>query len=146
MRRLSPASPYRRFFSYRRTLSDAQAARFAQVDAHERLAIVTERATAAGPAIIGVVHRDVNPHERHTASAAMVVEDRYHHAGLGRALLQCLLDAARPQGVTCIEGDVLTENHPMLAFLRHSQFPMTTVRTGSELHVRADIALPANPT
>lgn len=140
VQRLSPASRYRRFFSARRWLPAAEAARFAQVDARTRLAIVAERATPAGPELIGVVRCDVvSPDKPHTASMAIVVEDRFHRTGLGRALLQQLIAAARAQGITRLVGDVLTENAPMLAFLREAVFPTTLERRGAEIHFTGEL-------
>lgn len=107
--RLTPETRYRRFFSHRRTLPAAEALHFAQVDAQTRLAIVAERPTPAGPELIGVARCDVvDPDTPQTASVAMVVEDQFQHAGLGRALLHALVAAARRQGITRFEGDVLT--------------------------------------
>jgi acetyltransferase len=140
VQRLSPETRYRRFFSHRRTLPAAAAARFAQVDAHARLAIVAERPTPAGPELIGVARCDVvDPAAPQTASVAMVVEDRFQHAGLGRALLRVLVAAARAQGITRFAGDVLTENHPVLAFLRDAGFPVTLTGHGAELHFTGEI-------
>ncbi len=140
VQRLSAATRYRRFFSHRRTLPDAEAAQFADVDARTRLAIVAERATPAGPELIGVARCDVvDPAVPQTASLAMVVEDQFQHAGLGRALLQALVVATRDQGITRFEGDVLTDNHPVLAFLRDAGFPVTLKGQGSEIHFIGEI-------
>ena len=138
--RLSPATRYRRFFSHRRALPAAAAARFAEVDARTRLAVVAERPTPAGPELVGVARCDVvDPRAPRTAGVAMVVEDRFQHAGLGRALLRALVAAARAQGVTRFEGDLLTENHPVLAFVRSAGFPVTLETRGSEIHFTAEI-------
>ena len=146
MQRLSAATRYRRFFSHRRTLPDAEAAQFAEVDAQTRLAIVAERATPAGPELIGVARCEVvDPLAPRTASLAMVVEDRFQHAGLGRALLEALVLAARAQDITHLEGDVLAENEPVLAFLRRSGFPVTLQRREREIHFRGDITSPPEP-
>ena len=138
--RLSPEARYRRFFSHRRTLPAAEAARFAQVDGHTRLAIVAERPTPGGPDLIGVARCDVvEPGVPRIASVAMVVEDRFQRAGLGRALIEVLVAAARAAGIARFEGDVQTENHPMLAFLREAGFPVTVERRGTEIHFIGEI-------
>jgi GNAT superfamily N-acetyltransferase len=138
--RLSPETRYRRFFSHRRTLPAADAAHFAQIDAQTRLAIVAEHPTPAGLDLIGIAHCDViNPDAPHTASMAILVEDAFHHTGLGRALLQHLVVAARAQGITHFEGEVLTENQPMLAFLRDAGFPVTLTGQGGESHFTGEI-------
>ena len=147
VQRLSPATRYRRFFSHRQTLPAAEAAHFAEVDAETRLAIVADRPTPAGPDLIGVARCDVtDPQAPTTASIALVVEDAFQQAGLGRALLQVLTAAARAQGITHLEGDVLSENEPMLAFLRGFGFPVTFERRGTEIHFRANlITCPTSP-
>jgi GNAT superfamily N-acetyltransferase len=140
--RLSPESRYRRFFSHRQTLPAAEAAHFAQVDAHTRLAIVAERPTPAGLDLIGIAHCDViSADAPHTATMAILVEDAFQHTGLGRALLQHLIVAARAQGITRFEGEVLTENQPMLAFLRDAGFPVTLTEHGGEILFTGEIGL-----
>ncbi len=145
MQRLSPASRYRRFFSHRQTLPAAAAAHFAEVDAHTRLAMVAERPTPAGPELIGVARCDVDPQQPQTASLAIVIEDRFHGAGLGRALLECLAAAALAQGITHFEGDVLASNAPVLAFLREYGCAVSLTQRGAETHFRVDIASALRP-
>ncbi len=145
MHRLSPATRYRRFFSHRRTLPAVAAARFAEVDAHTRLAIVAERPTPAGPELIGVARCDIDPQQPQTASLAIVVEDQFHGVGLGRALLECLAAAALAQGITHFEGDVLASNAPVLAFLREYGCAVRLTQRGAETHFRADIASALRP-
>ncbi len=144
--RLSPATRYRRFFSHRQTLPAAEAAHFAEVDAETRLAFVAERPTPAGPELIGVARCDVtDPQAPQTASVALVVEDAFQQVGLGRALLQVLITAASAQDITHFEGDVLSENEPMLAFLRGFGFSVTFERHGTEIHFRADLTVWPTP-
>ena len=144
--RLSPETRYRRFFSHRRTLPAAEAAHFAQVDAQTRLAVVAERPTPAGPDLIGIAHCDVITADApHTASMAILVEDAFQHTGLGRALLECLVAAARAQGITRLEGEVLAENQPMLAFLRDAGFPVSLTEHGGEIHFTGEIGLDPAP-
>lgn len=143
--RLSPESRHRRFFSHRRALPATEAARFAQVDARTRLAMVAERSTPAGPQLIGVARCDVDPQQPQTASLAMVVEDQFQHAGLGRALLACLAAAALAQGITHFAGAVLASNAPVLAFLRQFGCAVTLTQHGTETHFRADIASTLRP-
>jgi GNAT superfamily N-acetyltransferase len=54
------------------------------------------------------------------AEAAIAVVDEVQGKGLGRALLERLLAAARERGVTKFHAEVLADNAPMLALLRHA--------------------------
>jgi RimJ/RimL family protein N-acetyltransferase len=90
---------------------------FANVDYHARLALVAEHVTAEGMHVRGVARWEPDD-EPGTVEIALVVEDAWQGRGLGRALLEALLDAARGRGIHRFTADVLVENERMLRLLR----------------------------
>jgi GNAT superfamily N-acetyltransferase len=80
------------------------------------------------------------------AESAVVVADAVRRRGLGTLLLSRLARVASGRGISVFEGEVLPENHRLLACVRKS-FP-TTVRSGPgwmrvEFQTRPDELRPA---
>lgn len=113
--RLSADSVYMRYLGHMKELSEGQARRMAELDGHDRFALV-----ALDPEdereILGVVRYE---RERGTdrAEYAIVVEDRLQGRGLGHALTDMLVEAARARGVERLYALVLPENRIMLRLL-----------------------------
>lgn len=115
--RLSKETVYNRFFAYRPSLSDADVARFTQVDHDDRVALV---ATLQDD-IIGVVRYDRLPGTA-DAEVAFVVEDPHQGRGLGAVLLEHLAAAARERGIERFVADVLPNNRAMLTVFRSAGY------------------------
>ena len=115
--RLSQQTVYNRFFAYHPTLSDADVARFTQVDGVDRVALV---ATLHGQ-IIGVVRYDRAP-GADEGEVAFVVEDAQQGRGLGPVLLEHLAAAARERGVVRFTADVLPTNRAMLGVFKSAGY------------------------
>ena len=116
---LSDETRYLRFFYRVNELTPSMLARFTQVDYDRELALVAvlEQAPhAAGTAFIGVA-RYVMSEDRASAEYAIVVHDDWRRQGIGEALVERLVVAAKGRGVRRLEGAVLRENAPMLAFV-----------------------------
>ena len=127
--RLTPEDIRYRFFSMIRSLSPEQVARMTQVDYDREMAFVAVRTMPAGPDQTVGVARLVREPYAPRGEFAVVVEGAMKGQGLGRALMQRLIDWGRDQGLQQIEGQVLSENAPMLAFMG---------RLGFALHRSAD--------
>lgn len=141
--RLSRRSVYLRFFGPLPELSDEQARHFAEVDGHDRLAVV-----ALDPdqqeEIIAVVRLD---RDAGTAAGeyAAAVEDRWQGRGVGRALTRLLVDHARRRGFTSIYAYVLPENARMLALLRDLALPQRLHWVEGMSRVDVEIVPPESP-
>lgn len=70
----------------------------------------------------------------HTAELAVVVADTWQGQGLGRRLINRLLQLARAAGLERIRGDVLSENRRMLSILREFGFSCRRNPGDSFLH------------
>lgn len=122
MRRLSPESSRRRFFTVRRQLSERELARFTELDGWDRFAIGA-LAHARGAPVEGIgVARFARLADRgDVAEAAVVVVDAWQGRGIGKLLLRALARAAFARGIVRLRGVVLPDNQPMLGLLsRHA--------------------------
>ena len=116
--RLSPEDIRYRFFSMLRALSPEQVARMTQVDYDREMAFVAVRATGE---TVGVCRLVREPYTE-TGEFAVVVEASMKGRGLARRLVQRVMAWGRSQGMTRVTGQVLSENAPMLAFMRRMGF------------------------
>jgi acetyltransferase len=140
IRGLSEQSRYMRFVSAMRELTPHMLARYTQVDYHRELALVAvtqlpNPAHRGHPqtSIVGFAHYLRNADGR-GAEYALVIGDAWQRRGLGRALMQALIEAAREQGLEYIDGFVLAANHPMLALM--SRLGFTSEPDGDDATMR----------
>jgi acetyltransferase len=111
---LSPESRYYRFMYRVDKLSPMMLARFTQIDYDRELALVAIAAPdGPEPRIIGVARYVANP-DGESCEFALTVADDLQHQGMGRRLMQQLMNAARDRGLEVMEGEVLAANRRML--------------------------------
>ena len=121
VRQLSEQARYMRFVSMMRELTPRMLSRYTHVDYHREVALVATCKIVGEDGlpheiIIGLAHYLRNP-DGQGAEYALVVADNWQGHGLGRRLMSCLIDAARAQGLTYVEGLVLSNNRPMLTLM-----------------------------
>ncbi len=121
--RLSPESSYYRFLTTITALSDAEAARLANVDYVDRMALVATLLGDAGEQIIAVARyaRAVSGADR--AEFAVVVEDQYQKQGLARAMLKHIAHYAREHGIQAFTGTINGGNLRMRQFVKNCGLP-----------------------
>jgi acetyltransferase len=117
--RLSPQDIRYRFFSAIRELSAEQMARLTQVDYDREMAFVAVR-EATGETV--GVSRLVIEADGRSGEFAVIVQADMKGKGLASRLMQRLIDWGRSRGLSEIVGQVLADNAPMLAFVRHLGF------------------------
>ena len=115
--RLSEHTAYQRFFTLMRRLPPSWFHFFANVDYRNRLALVAERDTAAGPELVGVGRYEPTEEEG-TAEVALVVQDGWQGRGLGSLLMGDVLSAGQARGIRRFRAYVLADNERMLRLLR----------------------------
>jgi len=115
--RLSEHTAYQRFFTLMRRLPPSWFHFFANVDYRNRLALVAERDTAAGPELVGVGRYEPTEEEG-TAEVALVVQDGWQGRGLGSLLMEDVLSAGQARGIRRFRAYVLADNERMLRLLR----------------------------
>jgi RimJ/RimL family protein N-acetyltransferase len=139
---------YTRYFSFRKSLSEAELKRLEEADSGRYILLVATLGSGNEETIIAgascVVTDATGPLP--AAELAFMVEEDYQGQGLAGQMLAAICGLARQRGITRLEADVLAENPAMLAVFRHSGLPMTTSRTGSVVHVVMDLSAPAPGT
>jgi len=119
--RLSPEDVRYRFFTAIRELSPEQMARMTQVDYEREMAFVATRIGPDGLDETVGVSRLVRDAPEH-GEFAVVVQPDMKGKGLAKYLMLRLLDWGRSQGMHEVVGQVLTDNKPMLGFIRSLGF------------------------
>jgi len=120
-RRLPPMDVRYRFFSSMKELSAEQMARLTQVDYDREMAFIAVR-EATGETV-GVA-RLVRELDERSGEFAVIVQPDVKGHGLASHLMQRLIDWGRRCGLAEVVGQVLSENAPMLAFVRHLGFSL----------------------
>jgi GNAT superfamily N-acetyltransferase len=120
LQRLDPEEVRLRFFLRIRNFSHDMAARMTQVDYDRELSFVVEPPEGKGD-IVAMSTLVMDP-DGAEAEYAILVHHDWAGRGIGKHLMNCLLDVARSRGVRMVYGDVLAENGPMLAVARSLGF------------------------
>ena len=118
---LSPQSRYERFLSGGVKLTPELLARLVNVDLSRDAALIATVAFAGSETPVGV-GRYARIAEGSTAEIAVTIADAWQGCGLGRLLLERVIDAARRNEVRRLTGDVLAANARMLALARRFGF------------------------
>ena len=116
--RLSPQDIRYRFFTAMRELSAEQMARLTQIDYDREMAFIAVR--EASGETVGVARLVCE--DEHEGEFAVIVQADMKGRGVARHLMRRLIDWARGRGLREIVGQVLADNAPMLAFVRHLGF------------------------
>jgi acetyltransferase len=112
---LSTESAEYRFFGPVKQITKAMLVRYCHIDYDSEIALV---AISEEPArqMLGVASLTVETPGGDEGEFAIVVRDDSQHKGLGRRLMNALIEAARDHYVREIYGHVLAANIPMLRF------------------------------
>lgn len=124
---LSPESRYMRMFGALAELPHALAARATQIDYDREMAFVISEDKPAGEAALYGGVRLINDANREYGEFAITVVDDLAGHGIGRRLMEVIIDYAKNIGIREIFGDVLSDNRPMLALCRDFGFQLTPV-------------------
>jgi acetyltransferase len=116
------ASRYR-FFNVVRNLPHSDLVRFCNIDYDREMAIVAEVTEGGRRHEIGVGRIIAEP-DHGRGEFAVVIADRYQAKGLGRKLVDMVIDIAVEKRLTVIYGVVLKDNSPMLSLCREMGFTM----------------------
>jgi acetyltransferase len=117
--RLSPQDIRYRFFTAVRELSLEQTVRLTQIDYDREMAFIAVR-EATGETV--GVSRLACDSDGQSGEFAVIVQADMKGRGLASHLMHRLIDWARARGLREVVGQVLADNQPMLAFIRHLGF------------------------
>jgi len=117
--RLTPDDIRMRIFQTRRDLPHSEAARLTQIDYEREMAFIAVGQDDQGrPETLGVA-RAVRDPDNTEAEFGIIVRSDLKGRGLGRLLLDQLIDYLRSRGTPTLVGLVLRENRAMLELARH---------------------------
>ncbi|MBK8211689.1 MAG: GNAT family N-acetyltransferase [Rhodospirillales bacterium] len=117
----SPEDRRLRFFSQIKELDHQLAARLTQIDYDREMAFLLIDGQADVPTILGIMSIFTDPN-RVRAEYAGAVRSDLKGKGLGRLLLEEIIECCRLRGIGEIWGEVLRENAPMLGLVRKLGF------------------------
>ena len=118
-KRLSPTDVRYRFFSAIHELSPERMARLTQVDYEREMAFIAVREETGET--VGVA-RIIGDTEGRRGEFAVIVQADMKGRGLASHLMRRLIAWARDRGQEEVIGQILSDNAPMLAFVRHLGF------------------------
>ncbi len=118
---LSAQTSYNRLFSARHPSAD-EIRRWTDIDPAREVAFVVTTRDASGGETMLAVGRAVRDVDGPGAEFALLVGDTSKRLGLGRRLLEALIDAARARGVRVLHGSTLSTNAAMLGLAHRLGF------------------------
>lgn len=121
VKELSSQTKHFRFMGGLTKLTPTMLARFTQIDYDREMALLALTKEDGKQVQQGVARYIVNKDDT-SCEFAVVVSDRLQHHGIGKRLMNALMDAARLHGLTQIEGTVLASNHAMLDLMTRLDF------------------------
>jgi len=133
---LSEETSRYRFFNIVRNLPHSDLVRFCNIDYDREIALVAEVTEGGRRREVGVGRLIAEP-DRKKGEFAVVIADQYQTKGLGRKLVDMLINIAEERRFESIYGVVLRDNTPMLALCREMGF---TLRP-EEDYTRVDLVL-----
>jgi acetyltransferase len=136
--RLSSHSKYLRFHNVIKEMGIKDALRFCTVDYQDTFALVAEIPGGKSQNIIAIGRYARLP-GKENAEFAIVVEDIYHGKGIATRIIECIIRAARSNGITAFEGEILAENDEMLTVLKDYGFHFTKKLDAGVYHVTIPI-------
>jgi len=119
---LTEEERYMRFFSPMPKVPHQMAARLSQIDYDREMALVLAEPKPAGEAKLMAGARIAGDPNNERCEFAIAVDHAYTGKGIGKALLQKIVDYARSRGYREVYGDILNQNQPMLAVCRRLGF------------------------
>lgn len=117
-----------RFFGVVKEPEHSQIARFTQIDYDREMALIAVESDG-DERTLGVARIATDPGRRR-GEFAVIVRSGLKGRGLGRLLLEKLIDYCRQAGIETIVGQVLQDNHRMLALARDLGFTISPALDG----------------
>jgi acetyltransferase len=115
IRALSPETSRFRFFQVIKDLTHEALVRFCNIDYDREMAFIAETHEGERRVEIGVARLILEPGNTR-GEMAVVIADRYQQEGLGKKLVDMLIDFAKEKGVESIYGIIVPENLRMIRF------------------------------
>ena len=133
-RALDREAVYRRFFSPKEDLTDAELEQVTDVDFRQVVALVATVSQADGEEIV-IGDGRYAAEKPGRAELAFIIAEPYRERGIASLLLRHLARIAQDAGLSAFEAEVLAHNAPMLAVFQRSGLPICRRREGDIIHV-----------
>jgi RimJ/RimL family protein N-acetyltransferase len=145
--KLEPETIYTRFFSAKKSLSEADLARIDASDFVHAVALVATIGEGSDQIIIGGGGYTVldRPGAPKTAELSFTIEEDYQGQGLSGLFMRLLTQIGRERGIQRFEAEVLASNVAMLKVFQRCGLPMTRQAEDGVVHVVMDLDAPASP-
>jgi GNAT superfamily N-acetyltransferase len=133
---LDAESIYRRFFSPKKELSDAELKQLTDVDFESVMALVVTALESDVEVLLGGGRLAIEGGDQpQSAELAFLTMGAHRGRGVASLLLRHLTRLGREAGLSHLEAEVLGENQAMLNVFRRSGLPLEQRREGSVVHV-----------
>ncbi len=123
---VSPASIYHRFFQPVKSLPHSKVMPLVSIDYEKDMAIVATINDVAGEKILAVGRYIRSSQEEKMAEVAFMVRDEWQNRGMGRALLEQLIEIAKMNGIEGFVASVLHDNKQMMAVFHNAGYSLKT--------------------
>ena len=137
--RLGPDSRYLWLHHVPEQVTPEDALRFCTVDYKNSFALVGEVLKQKTSEIVAVGRYYRLP-RKNSAEVAIVIDDAYRRKGIGTRLIECLVNAARDNGITIFEADVSAKNGDIIALLKGYGYHIARQLEADNFHVAFPIA------
>jgi RimJ/RimL family protein N-acetyltransferase len=135
-RELDAESIYRRFFSPKKELSDAELKQLTAVDFQSVMALVVTGLEDDTEILLGGGRLATEGgDDPQSAELAFLTAGAQRGRGIASLLLRHLARLGREAGLSRLEAEVLAENQAMLNIFRHSGMPLVQRREGNVVQV-----------
>jgi len=141
-RNLENESIYKRFFQYKKALSDEELKAATEVDFENVVALMVTVGEKDTETIIGAgryVAFDAAGAQR-SAEVAFMVEEDYQGLGIASITLRHLAGIAKDKAIEQFHAEVLRQNGGMLAVFKRSGFPMKQAYDEGVVHVTLSLS------
>jgi ribosomal protein S18 acetylase RimI-like enzyme len=147
LKELSDQSFYRRTFSPKRELSDADLKRMTEVDFENVVALVAVMIEEGQDRIVGGgrYFRMGEGDAARSAEVAFLVGDEYQSLGIGSRIFRHLVAIARASGIAQFEAEVLPSNEGMLRLFDRSGLTVARTASREAVHVTIELAEAGKP-
>ena len=119
---LSPETRHNRLLGGARAITREYIEGLTRVDFSRDMALAATVMFGNRETLIGVARYVRDKDDPAAAEFALVVADAWHGRGIGRRLLEGLIETARGRGLQRLYGDVLATNQPMVKLVRKLGF------------------------
>ncbi len=147
LREASPETLYRRMFSVKRDLSEADLKQLTEVDFEKIVALVVVIKEDGQDRIVGGGRyvRTEDSGAVRKAEVAFLIDDAHQRLGIGSRIFTHLAIIARASGITQFEAEVLPSNEGMLRLFIRSGFPVERTASRDSIHVIIELNVAEKP-